>query len=137
MGSYLKMADRQRIQARLELGWSYRRIERATGVRRETVARYYPRRDSKPTKLSTGSGAKAARCPPIRERSELHCDIHLVRGFARYQLTCLIPDSINRGQRPRVFDVDVPPYAAFLLYSPGNHAEGHQLCDSLQLFDNS
>jgi len=61
MGNYLKMADRQRIEALLELGWSYRRIQRATGVRRETVARYDPKRDSKPANLSTGSGAKAAR----------------------------------------------------------------------------
>lgn len=38
MGNYLKMADRQRILALLELGWSHRRIERETGVRRETVA---------------------------------------------------------------------------------------------------
>ena len=55
------MADRQRIQALLELGWSYRRIQRETGVRRETVARYDPGRDSKAAKVSTGSEAKAAR----------------------------------------------------------------------------
>lgn len=60
MGNYLKMADKHRIQALLELGWSYRRIQRATGVRRETVARYDPKRDSKPANLSTGSGVKAA-----------------------------------------------------------------------------
>jgi len=35
LGNYLKMIDKQRIQALLELGWSYRRIERETGVRRE------------------------------------------------------------------------------------------------------
>ncbi len=60
MGNYLKMADRQRIEALLELGWSYRRIERETGVRRETVSRYDPRRDSKPAKVTTGSDANAA-----------------------------------------------------------------------------
>jgi len=32
-GGYLKMADRQRILALLDLGRSYRRIERETGVR--------------------------------------------------------------------------------------------------------
>jgi len=60
LGNYLKMADRQRIEALLELGWSYRRIERETGVRRETVSRYDPRRDSKPAKVTTGSDANAA-----------------------------------------------------------------------------
>jgi len=55
----LKMADRQRILALLELGWSYRRIQRETGVYRETVARYDPRRESKPAKVSTGPTANA------------------------------------------------------------------------------
>src|SRR5579862_1954841 len=49
------MADTTRVQALLELGWSYRRIERETGVRRETVAGYDPRRVSKPAKVITGS----------------------------------------------------------------------------------
>lgn len=31
MGNYLKMADVQHIKALLELGWSYRRIQRETG----------------------------------------------------------------------------------------------------------
>jgi transposase len=61
MGNYLKMADRQRILALLELGWSYRRIERETGVRRETVARYDPGKDSKADNPSTGSAAKPAK----------------------------------------------------------------------------
>src|SRR5215469_3601026 len=40
VANHLKMADRQRIQALLELGWSHRRIAREAGVDRETVARY-------------------------------------------------------------------------------------------------
>jgi uncharacterized protein YerC len=48
------MIDIQRIQALLELGWSYRRIERETGVRRETIARYDPRHIS--------NAAKVCRC---------------------------------------------------------------------------
>ena len=60
LGNYLKMADKQRVQALLELGWSYRRIERETGVRRETVAGYDPYRGSKPANLITGPHAKAA-----------------------------------------------------------------------------
>ncbi len=64
MGNYLKMADRQRIQALLELGWSYRRIQRETGVRRETVSRYDPRRTPNAANLSTGSGPEAANVSP-------------------------------------------------------------------------
>jgi transposase len=64
MGNCLSMAEKQRLAALLELGWSYRRIERETGVRRETVARYDPSRVSKPAKVSTGSGAKSARVSP-------------------------------------------------------------------------
>ncbi len=75
LGNYLKMADKQRIQALLELGWSYRRIERETGVRRETVARYDPKRPPKPAKVSTGSTSKPASvylgsssvCEPYRD----------------------------------------------------------------------
>ncbi len=63
MGNYLKMADKQRIQALLELGWSYRRIERETGVRRETIARYDPRRDPKAAKVPAGLVSKPARVP--------------------------------------------------------------------------
>ncbi len=55
MGNYLKMPEKRRVLALLELGWSYRRIERETGVRRETVARYDPRRQSNAANLSTGS----------------------------------------------------------------------------------
>ena len=55
MGNYLKMSDKQRVLALLELGWTYRRIERETGVRRETIARYDPRRESKAANVSTGS----------------------------------------------------------------------------------
>ena len=55
MGNYLKMPDRQRILALLDLGRSYRRIERETGVRRETVSGYDERRRSKPANPTTGS----------------------------------------------------------------------------------
>jgi len=90
MGNYLKMADKQRIQALLELGWSYRRIERETGVRRETVARYDPRRDSKAAKVPTGPLAKpagvptgsASACEPYREIIEAA----VVRGLSAQRI---------------------------------------------------
>ncbi|MBM4448887.1 MAG: IS21 family transposase [Chloroflexi bacterium] len=75
MVNYLKMADKQRIQALLELGWSHRRIQRETGIDRKTVARYDPRRQPKSAKVSTGPSANAARastgsqsvCEPYRD----------------------------------------------------------------------
>jgi len=57
MGNHLKMADKQRILALLELGWSCRRIERETGVCRETVARYDPWRGPKPARVPAGPAA--------------------------------------------------------------------------------
>ena len=59
MGTYLKMSDKRRVLALLELGWAYRRIERETGVRRETIARYDPRRQPKAANLSTGLDVSA------------------------------------------------------------------------------
>jgi transposase len=75
MGNYLIMADKQRILALIELGWSYRRIQRETGVHRDTVARYDPGRPPKPAKATAGSISKPAgvapgstsTCEPYRE----------------------------------------------------------------------
>ena len=55
MGNVLKMEKQVLIGQLLDLGWSYRRIESETGIRRETVAKYDPRRheNSKPAKLPT------------------------------------------------------------------------------------
>jgi hypothetical protein len=64
MGNYLIMADKQRILALIELGWSYRRIQRETGVHRDTVARYDPRRAPKPAKVTAGS---ISACEPYRD----------------------------------------------------------------------
>jgi hypothetical protein len=59
VGNYLKMPDRQRVLALLELGWSYRRIEKETGIRRETISGYDPRRSAKPANPIAGSGDEA------------------------------------------------------------------------------
>ena len=64
MGNYLKMIDKQRISALLDLGWSYRKIQRETGVRRETISRYDPRHASKAAKVSTGEMQNRPGCPP-------------------------------------------------------------------------
>jgi transposase len=72
VANYLKVQKRQQVISLLELGWSYRRIERETGVRRETIAGYDPRHPSKPAKVFPGSeggsdppdGASADRTGP-------------------------------------------------------------------------
>lgn len=55
MPNYLKTSKIQQITALLELGWTYRRIEAETGVRRETISRYNRIRQSKPAKVFPGS----------------------------------------------------------------------------------
>jgi transposase len=55
LANYLKMKKRQQVIALLELGWSYRRIEAETGVRRETVSRYDRLRRSNAAKVFPGS----------------------------------------------------------------------------------
>jgi hypothetical protein len=57
MGNYLKMVDTQRILALLRLGWSYRRVERAPGVRRGGGVRARgPRRPRPPEPLLSRPG---------------------------------------------------------------------------------
>lgn len=70
MANYLKMDKKQQVYGLLQLGWSYRRIEKETGVRRETVSRYHREWLSKAAKVPTGSDeepvsleANAARLP--------------------------------------------------------------------------
>ena len=55
MANYLQVKKRQQVIALLELGWSYRRIEAETGVRRATVSRYARLRRSNPSKVFPGS----------------------------------------------------------------------------------
>jgi transposase len=49
------MQKKQQVISLLELGWSYRKIESETGVRRETVSRYDRLRQSNPAKVFPGS----------------------------------------------------------------------------------
>ncbi len=63
LANYLKMEKRTSVEALLELGWSYRRIERETGVRRETVARYDRKRLSNAAKVPTGPGSRSQARP--------------------------------------------------------------------------
>src|SRR5215216_2538615 len=62
MPNYLKMPKKSQVLALLELGWSYRRIEAETGVRRETVSRYDAMRRANAAKTFPGSDASAPAC---------------------------------------------------------------------------
>jgi hypothetical protein len=58
MANYLQMPKKQQVLALLELGWSHRRIQRETGVHRETVAEYDRARLSNPAKTFPGSAIR-------------------------------------------------------------------------------
>jgi hypothetical protein len=76
MGNYLKMSDKNRVLALLELGWTYRRIERETGVRRETIAAMIrAARQKRPTCRPAQRGRTACRASPklIVRRSRWAC----------------------------------------------------------------
>jgi len=75
MANVLKMEKQTLITELLALGWSYRRIEKETGIRRETVAKYDSERTGtapKPAKVPTDSSEpesaaqaqKRPKCPP-------------------------------------------------------------------------
>jgi len=63
MANYLKMPKKQQVLALLDLGWSYRRIEAETGVRRETVSGYDRQRQANPAKTFPGSEAAQVVAP--------------------------------------------------------------------------
>ena len=52
MADYLKMETKQAVFTLLKLNWSYRRIERELGVRRETISKYRQETDSKAAKVA-------------------------------------------------------------------------------------
>ena len=80
MGNYLKVPDRQRVLALLELGWSYRRIETETGVRRETISGYDRRRSAKPANPIAGSGDEAGAAGFLGEAKAAKPDRRLGAG---------------------------------------------------------
>lgn len=85
MGNYLKMEKQQQIKALLQLGWSYRAIEREIGVRRETISKYDFRKNikSKPAKVPTGDESNAANCPPISRSSAAKFDSEIKEGLKK------------------------------------------------------
>ena len=134
MGNSLKMAEKQRVLALLELGWSYRRIQRETGMDRKTAARYDPRREPKSANVPTGPVAKGAKvptglqsaCEPCRHIIEaavdkglsaqriwqdLKEDYHFSHGY------CSVKRFIRKLKRRR------PEVAAVMEHPPGDEAQ--------------
>lgn len=85
MANVLRMEKRILVQQLLDLGWSYRKIQAETGIRRETVARYDPDHPKNrttgseeltgPAKVPTDrSGEKRPNCPPGCDGSEPDSD---------------------------------------------------------------
>ena len=72
MSNYLKMEKKNLIIALNTLGWSFRRIERETGVRRETISKYVNLHDSKAAISPTGS--------PQQSNSQR---IHSIHGISK------------------------------------------------------
>lgn len=74
MANVLRMEKQVLVQQLIELGWSYRRIERETGIRRETIARYDRRRSGPakvpadppdvPTEVGAADPQNRPKCPP-------------------------------------------------------------------------
>lgn len=69
MSNVLKMDKQVLVRQLIDLGWSYRRIQRETGIRRETIARYDPRR-AKAAKVTPDAdeadSQNRPKCPPDR-----------------------------------------------------------------------
>lgn len=79
MPNYLKMPKQHHVIALLELGWSYRRIQAETGVRRETVGRYDRARLAKAAKVFPGSASPE---PPAQAASLALDDPNAATVFA-------------------------------------------------------
>lgn len=134
MGNYLKMANKQRIQALIELGWSYRRIQRETGVDRETVASYDPKRQPKPAKMPTGPISNAARVPTGAQSA---CEPHrhlieasVARGLSAQRIWQDLKEDYNFGHgycsvKRFVHKVKCrrPEVAAVMEHPPGEEAQ--------------
>ncbi len=88
MSNYLKMDKKQMIVSLRKLGWSYRRIQRETGVRRETISKYVLSEQSKAAKVPTGSeGDKRPNSPP-RSRSQAASYHSFIEASLKQGLTC-------------------------------------------------
>ena len=78
MPNYLTMPKKTQVLALLELGWSYRRIQAETGVRRETVSGYDAARHANAAKTFPGSDPS----PPSEVGDGSSSDSNAAKTFA-------------------------------------------------------
>ena len=99
MGNYLKMIDVQRIKALLELGWSYRRIQRETGIRRETIAHYDSRGDPNAAMVPAGNISKPAKVPTgsLVEPYRKEIEAALAKGLTAQRIWQDLRDDYGTG----------------------------------------
>src|SRR5687767_3059051 len=95
MPNYLKMPKKSQVLALLELGWSYRRIETETGVRRETVSRYDRTRQPNAAKTFPGSDLSPPADSPALQPGD---DPNAAKTFAGSDAD---PAKPFAGSRPR------------------------------------
>jgi transposase len=88
MSNYLKMEKKQIIVSLRKLGWSFRRIQRETGVRRETISKYVLDEQSKAAKVPTGSEGEIR--PNCLSKSRSQAVIHhsFIEAGLKQGLTC-------------------------------------------------
>jgi transposase len=95
MPNYLKMPKKAQVLALLELGWSYRRIQAETGVRRETVSGYDEARQANAAKTFPGSDPSP---PPDSLEVPLDAGPNAAKTFAG---SVSKPAKTFPGSRPR------------------------------------
>src|SRR4029453_1564835 len=95
MPNYLKMPKKSQVLALLELGWSYRRIEAETGVRRETVSGYDQVRRANAAKTFPGSDR-----PPPAESAD-HPDVEGANAATTFAGSESNPAKTFAGSAPR------------------------------------
>lgn len=129
MSNYLKMPKRAQVLALLELGWSYRRIEAETGVRRETVSGYDVARQANPAKTFPGSDPWP---PPVSLDVPLDAGPNAATTFAGSESNPAkrSPARRHAGGSPQAFIAPRSPLAgeAFPLFASGErtvHTDGH------------
>jgi hypothetical protein len=117
MCNYLQVAKAQQVQALLKLGWSYRRIEAETDLRREIVSRYDAARRANAAKVFAGSPSMRPKCSPARRRLERPADLARSRRGIRLRRQLQIREALRMHARA------ASPAVGVFHHAPG--AEGH------------
>lgn len=72
------MEKQEQIKTLLNMNWSYRAIEKATGIRRETISKYDHR---KTAKVPTDEDSTPANCPPGSKSTDAWYHTEIDKSF--------------------------------------------------------